>query len=417
MDDEKILILEATVLDKVRYIHNIYEKFYSEERFFEKFVCNSEDMEVHYLYDITDTLLNTLGILESSRGLIGMKCSKEEHILMNIGLMQLAYVHQDLVDELLTIFKIENSQTAIKRKNIRLARNELVGHPICRDNKGKLISTAVWDWSDEHKTIQYLRRPNGQVRGQIKKEINLDSFINEHEAYLNESLDLILKRQQKALREYKKKLQNVVSLIENERTTEVIKTTVDSVYGIVQRASKYDGYFSKGNLEIALEKYTISNRYSHFIEYYLYGLTESWHEYDPSTEISEIEKLLNGHIEKIDYSNIELPEIVFIDDVDEFDDGSEIIVSRGSEKTNIAAKPSYENLREKYNYYLSKLSEKRFLEDIHFLRSELLDYDEIVTELDHMESNWSEEKYDYGSNVEYYSALLYLNRILEDIPA
>lgn len=126
-----------------------------------------------------------------------------DYIFYAIGFLQTLYIQQDLVDELRVIFKLPSSNSE-NIKEIRSLRNELVGHPISRDRKNKLISTVFWGDKVSFNNINYIRYNEGEFENSENISINIDYIIDSHKKYLSDSFDEILKKEKKMIKDYSK---------------------------------------------------------------------------------------------------------------------------------------------------------------------------------------------------------------------
>jgi len=152
----------------------------------EKILWNSE-VKTNYYGDILAYFSDTFELLKTN--------SEQQKFTQNIfyatGLMQIIYVHQDLTDELLRIFKQRSSSSSEKNPN-RQIRNELIGHPISRKRDGSLKSSIFWGTELSEKTLHYIKysRITG-FRGE-SVSYQIEDIIKTHHKFLNSQFDKIL---------------------------------------------------------------------------------------------------------------------------------------------------------------------------------------------------------------------------------
>jgi hypothetical protein len=106
--------------------------------------------------------------------------------------MQIIYVHQDLIDELLYIFKLSASSKEDKNPN-RNIRNELVGHPIRR--KKELVSSVLFDvFNRSNKELRYTKYSKEKDFKADLLVYDIENIIKRHQQFLNKYLDEIIKK-------------------------------------------------------------------------------------------------------------------------------------------------------------------------------------------------------------------------------
>lgn len=77
-----------------------------------------------------------------------------------------------MIDELLYIFKLKDSSKSDKNPN-REIRNELVGHPISRDENHKLKSSVLFGFEQLNNQLQYMKY---DIRDGFKGQLQLLDF-------------------------------------------------------------------------------------------------------------------------------------------------------------------------------------------------------------------------------------------------
>jgi len=119
-----------TIKSKLLKINYYWNKYYFTKEFFQKKINFTDEVKTNYYGDLNNYLHDTLDLVKSFK----KTKSDKDYISQTIVLLQVIYTHQDLIDELLYIFKLEQSTKEDKSPN-RDIRNELIGHPISRDKR------------------------------------------------------------------------------------------------------------------------------------------------------------------------------------------------------------------------------------------------------------------------------------------
>ncbi|RYA22772.1 hypothetical protein CRU96_11180, partial [Malaciobacter halophilus] len=134
-----------------------------------------------------------------------------DYISKIIVLLQVIYTQQDLLDELLYIFKLQKSTKQDKNPN-RDIRNELIGHPISRDKKdnNKLKSSILFDIVN--KDENYISYAKYSMKKSESKKYSVQEIIESHKIFLNKYLDIILIKIEKEIKEYQKQIEKVFEI-------------------------------------------------------------------------------------------------------------------------------------------------------------------------------------------------------------
>lgn len=116
----------------------------------------------------------------------------QEKLFYVFGVLQLVYVQQDLVTEMLKIFKLrEPKKDELKNKN-RYIRNELVGHPISREKSKKFKSSVLIGNFTEESLTYYKYTVNNSKSEKVL--VSIPDVIRIHAKFLNYYFDKILQR-------------------------------------------------------------------------------------------------------------------------------------------------------------------------------------------------------------------------------
>jgi len=113
---------------RIDRILRTWDNYFWEYDFLRKKINFTTELKTNCLADVLTYLDDTLPMT------VGYEGNEDNaNTLHNItGFLQLVYVQQDLIDEILRIFKLNKSVISDKDPN-RKIRNELIWHPI-RDN-------------------------------------------------------------------------------------------------------------------------------------------------------------------------------------------------------------------------------------------------------------------------------------------
>lgn len=159
---------------KLDHITNAWNDFFLNYGECQKHIRFNEDVQTNYYGDILSYFNDTLDILET----IKYSSDFNESILQAIGVLQIIFAQQDMMDELLYIFKTQASSGVNKSLN-RTIRNQLIGHPI-RKREGKLMSSVFYTKEFSNGTLAYvLYSQTNNFRGEDVVH-HLDEIILRH---------------------------------------------------------------------------------------------------------------------------------------------------------------------------------------------------------------------------------------------
>lgn len=179
---------------KLTLITDIWNDYFLNYKYCQRKINYNEDVSSNYYGDILYYFTDTIDFLKINQEVSDFKSS----IFNSIGLLQIIYVHQDLIKELFQIFKVPQLKKGDFEPNRRI-RNELVGHPI-RKFKNELLSSSRYANRLTNKTICYIKySKDDNFKGNII-EYDVDKILSSHFDLLNKSLDLIIVRQKKILK-------------------------------------------------------------------------------------------------------------------------------------------------------------------------------------------------------------------------
>lgn len=365
--------------DEIKYklfqIKRIWDDFIWEYDFCKRDIKFNPEIKTNYCGDILGYFDDTLDIIFSKQN----SKSHNERFSYQISLLQSIYVQQDLVEELLKIFKLKINKGDLKQNQNysinRDIRNELIGHPIRRENgNGALISSCLFGYNGGDEKLSYLKYHRDNNFEFESKEYLISEIIQRHKQFLDEYFDKIIHKLKTILTKFIKAIENIERLIDKKSLNEIL--TISEVFFESIFESRY--IYDKVSLLKVFGKREEHIRYQNLIDQFYKDLIKGLK--DTKEYVTNIFEPFKAEKEKGEF---EKPIIDFI-----FLDASEMN-SKNSEQPVT------------YHYELGKLASKRNLRDFDFfsscLRQKCVDNELVQNELNHMESNIDNE-------IEYYTA-------------
>ncbi len=356
-----------TIKNSLNQISEAWNSFFLKYKFCQEKINFTEDVETNYYGDIISYFNDTISFLSD----IKYETDFQKSLFQSIGILQTMYVHQDLIDELLYIFKIESSSTQDKNP-LREIRNEVIGHPV-RKLKRYLLSSVFLAREFKNGNIHYVRYNKADKFKGEEKLYKLPSLITDHIEYLKKFLDIIWKKISKILLQFKKKLLVFRTLVEQEVDFKNILKMVAHYY-----ESIYDDnfLFKEDILNPCFDRRNEHPRYNYAIQLFLETLKTYL-----SESINYIDELLSGKPENIDLMDISKVKFK--------------IVTKRSKKLSRS---------DDFQYGFSKLLEKHPVFGITYFKKEFKKDKIILDELENMEAH-------IDSNLEYYASYEYLRKL------
>lgn len=196
-----------TIKSKLTKINFHWNKYYFIKEFFQEKINFTDEVKTNYYGDLNNYLHDTLDLVKLFKKIK----SDKDYISQIIVLLQVIYTQQDLIDELLYIFKLQNSTKEDKNPN-RDIRNELIGHPISRDkkNNNKLKSSILFDIVN--KDENFISYAKYSMRKSELKKYSVQEIIENHKIFLNKYLDKILNKIEKEIKEYQNQIKKVFEI-------------------------------------------------------------------------------------------------------------------------------------------------------------------------------------------------------------
>ncbi|OCL99408.1 hypothetical protein AAX29_01222 [Aliarcobacter thereius] len=198
-------------MKKIKYkltkINSHWNKYYFIKEFFQKKINFTDEVKTNYYGDLNNYFHDTLVLVKPFEKIK----SEKDYISQIIVLLQVIYTQQDLIDELLYIFKLQKSTNEDKNPN-RDIRNELIGHPISRDKRdnNKLKSSILFDIVN--KDENYISYAKYSMKESELKKYSVQEIIENHKIFLNKYLDKILNKIEKEIKEYHEQIKKVFEI-------------------------------------------------------------------------------------------------------------------------------------------------------------------------------------------------------------
>jgi hypothetical protein len=354
--------------DKLEKITDAWNNYFWEYKFCQNQIKFTDDIKTNYYGDILSYFNDTLSNLSN----VQYEPTFQKSIFQTIGILQLIYIHQDLIDELLYIFNLRKSSKEDKSPN-REIRNELVGHPIRRNSRtNEFISSAFFGREFKNGIINYILYDKGKITSSQNLYYSIDEIINRHRNFLEKYLDIILSKIRTVLKRFQKQLVELNALVNKGIDFFKIITLVEHRYNKIE---KEDYLFKPDILRKCFLKQNEHPRYKNVIDLYLKTLKE----YLPET-IHAIDELFEPPKKQEYYKPIKIK------------------ITRSSKTVSPISE------ERDLSYMFSKLLDNHPIFGISYFKNKFRRSKAILEELINMENNIS-------NTLEFYSSYEYL-RIL-----
>lgn len=302
------------------------------------------------------------------------------NLIQTIGVLQIIYVQQDLIDEILFIFKIQESDKKDKHVN-REIRNQLIGHPIRRnkDSHNSLHSSVLWSSMKKSGSLSYVlysKKNNFKIED---IEHSFEDIMSRHIQYTIKYLEKIENKIAIILRYFAKKLHELKSRLH-------INSEQTLIYANQICGSILEENFSLFNTEYIKWYYNTVHyhpRYKHANE----------------TLYQHIIEFINGTLINIEtYQSNSKPEL---SDIGVFKVKIKFV------KSEDAVLKKRTNQKRFFDYELSKLYDSSRFFFLELLKKHFVNDNEVYSELIHLESNTINDP-------EYHISIQYLKKLLLD---
>lgn len=358
-------------LDKITDVWNHY--FWEYKSLQKKINFNSE-VKTNYYGEILSYFNDTFDLIK-----INESEKFHDNIFHYTSLLQIIYVQQDLMDELLHIFKLQKSPLNDKNPN-RTIRNELIGHPIRRTKKGnELESSTLFSNNTTNTTLEYLKYSKSN---NFKMKIithDTKTIIDQHKAFLNKYFDQIFNKICVILNAHKNNLKKFEQSISNNAKFENIVHQTEISFEYIL---KFNYLYTNDILKECHKRQKEHIRYKFAVDLFLTELSN--HLIESQNNIDELIKERKNDPKK--YDKIEPP--LFIPN---FVIGKDKTLKR--------------KIKTDFTYELGKLHGKHPVITIDYFKRNFSTNNKIMAELNNMEDN-------YDNVLEYYCSFEYLRKLI-----
>lgn len=374
--------MKSTTEYKLKQVTDIWNYFILDYKFCSNKVKFNSDVKTNYFGDILGYFSDTIDIVFTESNYHNYP----DKFVFTISFLQAIYVQQDLIQEMLEIFKTGIEKGDLKKDPTysinRGLRNELVGHPI-RKFEGRLMSSTLFSYQAKNDEIQYLRYHADNNFDFETKTFKIPEIQIRHKEFLEKYLDIILEKLKTILNEYLNELNKLENVIKKNDFKTILKLA--ELYFEAIFKSEY--LYEKLTLLELYDRREEHLRYKKYIDKFYSDLrTQLQDKRKFVQEVFEPKPIINSSTEKKGFPEIQ-------------------IVFTKSSKRNKNKKPE----KETYIYELSKIATRRNPSDFDFFGGMLRDKCEknhlIVSELEHMKNNIFNE-------IEYYTSF---NLICEEL--
>jgi hypothetical protein len=376
-------VMNKIVDKKLDRISDIWNHYILEYKFCSSKIKFTTDVKSNYFGDILGYFSDTFPLIYNSKD----ESTFTDNVGTAIILLQGIYVQQDLVEELLHIFKCKIEKGDLKKdKNYsinREIRNELVGHPIrkdVKDGKNQLLSSTIFSNATTENTITYLRyHVDNNYKFEPISHERMD-ILQRHTDFLISYFDIIILKLKTILQQFRKKIEEIEKVVESGSFENILKIVSNSFEYIF----RVDYLYKPDLLRKVYKLQGKHPRYDIAIETFLYELKESL--LGRKNDIDEF--ILDKDWGSIDFSTekVEIPKVVIV---------------YSDEPIKIVEKKSF-------HYELGKLVSNDDFQQFRLFSSLILSSINnpiVIEELENMENN-------YSNTLEYYSSYNYLQKVL-----
>ncbi len=340
------------IITRLNRIRNVWSDYIWKYKYCQKKVNFTEETKTNYIGDLLFYLEDTLNIISK----IKPARNFQSGIFQIIGILQIIYAQQDLIDELLYIYKLPQSNANDKKPN-RDIRNELIGHPIRRTSANELISTIFFDRIFTPGMIHYhLYAKEFDFKSkEIKYPYKV--AIENHKRFLEKYTNILWVKNEKILTCLKNQLKGLSSIINKDIDFLALIKVVEHRYA----------KFSESNY--LFEKDILINCYSRRNEHPRYKNVIALYKYELKFSVPEAIYHIN-HLLEISPNDLNtIPEI-------------------------------QKNYTEDISYEFSKLFTPHDIYDTNYFKKKFKSEEDIITELDNMSFYGSYNKLEYYSSYE-----------------
>lgn len=378
MDPKRNQEVKSELKKEMNRIRSLWEHYFLEHKFLNDKTWSPKNTNFQYVGTILGNFIDTFDVIYDYYA-----HNDRMNYASNMSLMQAIYIQQDIMEDLLLIFRcgvVKGDLKLDENYNLnRNIRNELMGHPI-RRNDNELISTTLLAYDGDKDSIKYMRyhKDNGFKFEVISHKI--EGIIGRHSNFIRTYFSKILAQMQILMKPFIKKLNQIEKVIDSIELPKLINFT-DQCFESIYRQD-----FGYRNLIEVYEKRDAHPRYQHFIDSFKLDLKNSIighlknieEKFNPAKEIQQKFEIVPPLFGMDEDGNIQ---ITIVDDDDRTIDIDF-------------------NERKSYSYEIGKLATNPDLFHMCYsiMKEGCSDNAVIIEELEHM-------KFNRFNDMEYYCAL------------
>lgn len=363
----------ANIENGLERMTDAWNHYFLENKFCQSKINYNDEVKTNYYGDILSYFNDTLSFLYVNQAHLGRK----ESVFNSISLLQIVYAQQDLMDELLYIFKLPASSKEDKNPN-RSIRNELIGHPIRRLND-ELISSVFFGNEFRGNIIHYIIYSKDNGFKLEEKIMSVEKIIERHLDFLIKYIGIIISKIKIILNHLVKKINVILSMLNGNVNFLNLLTFIGHVY---EKVFEDNRLFEPKLLKKIYKKIDNHPRYSNAINIF-YDTVRSYTE-DAKKSIDSI-----ASSKVIQVEDVVVPRITFK------------IIKLKNAHAKMPAERRY------FDYEFSKLFEKHPIYEINYFIERFSSDTLIMEELQNM-------KKFIGDDLEYYSSYEYLRVLMTE---
>lgn len=374
----KIGIDSKKFLLHIQRLHNVWEHYFWQSKVCQGHIRFTDEQKTNYVPDLLNYFEDTIVLLARFR----KGKDYRESLYHIVATLQFMYIQQDLMDELLLVFKLP--QSSKHKRQARDLRNELTGHPVSRGTNNELVSSVFITAQSKENVLEYARYHKDNNFKFDLRSYNWQQIFADHNLYLEHYFAELEKKISSILRMYQKSLRK---LLESTRKIEFTKL----VHWVNTNLEIFHKDTHVYNQKAILHYHSLAQthlRYKNIVENYLSGLEEYL-----TDKINDIDEVLKPIVIKKRDKPLPALEISFLD-MRNFDTTEDAIIIRSHRPAN-----------KSYHHEYGKLHQRHDIYDIAYFKREFHNDEEIMDELNNMEING------YGS-AEFYCSYEYLGLLL-----
>ncbi len=372
-------------------IRDLWDYYFLEYKSLNDETWSPKNTSLKYVGTILGNFIDTFDVIYDYK----IAANERFNYSANIGLMQAIYIQQDIMEDLLLIFRCDINKGQLKlddNYNInRNIRNELVGHPIRRQG-ATLTSTTLIAYNGDKGSINYMRyhKDTGFQFEMISHSI--EEIIERHTNFIRTYFGKIIAKINNLMKPFVKKLKEIEKVIDSIEFPKLLKLTDQRFESIYKQDFGYE------SLVEVYEKRNNHARYQHVIDSFKIDLKSSI-----SDHIENIDEKFNPKEELETRFDVQLPVI----EITKTNVDGIISVTIAGEDIPVGTANIQFKERE-YEYYVTKLIDNRDLFKMCFtvLKENFPNNKLVHEELDNMAAHKNDD-------VEYYCSYRLIRRELD----